>query len=236
MASRAAAGFLASPFAPSKTARFLHGRLPQEKETYMTTMDKPRLEDTLFGTLAAQNRLHDAVLKEALPRAGTFGFRGDIALVFQEQFADEARPPEYCVEQVLAVTDVATGKIPVMVGYLHNFAWLSDVGTVLGDLFEPTGTYVFFANNMDFLKKYRIALTSDIMCYVLPLDESTVWKETLELVNVDKNDIKKLNGGEKLEYVLDKVAAFKADYPQISYEEGVALMEPVRNRNENRPV
>jgi hypothetical protein len=211
-------------------------RRDTNREIHMTTMDKLRMEDTVFGTLAAQNRLHDAVLKEPLPRAGTFGFRGDIALAFQEQFADEARPPEYCVEQVLAVTDTATGKIPALVGYLHDFAWLKDVGTVLGDLFVPTGTYVFFANNIDFLKKYRVPLTAEITAYVLPLDESTVWKETLELVDVDKNDVKKLNGAEKLEYVLDKVAAFKADYPLITYDEGVAAMEPVRNRNENRPV
>jgi hypothetical protein len=202
----------------------------------MTTMDKVRLDDTVFGALAAQNRLHDAVRKEALPRAGTFGFRGDIALVFQEQFADEARPPEYCIEQVLALTDVATGKIPALVGYLHNFAWLKDVVPVLGEMLDPAGTYVFFVNNIDFLKKYRVPLTGEITAYVLPLDESTVWKETLELVDIDKNDIKKLGGAEKLQYVLDKVAAFSADYPTISYDDGVAAMEPVRNRNENRPV
>jgi len=202
----------------------------------MTTLNAPRLQDTVFGTLAAQNRLHDAVLKEPLPRAGTFGFRGDIALAFQEQFADEARPPEYCIEQVLALTDTATGKVPVLVGYLHNFAWLKDVGEVLAPWLDPAGTYVFFANNIDFLKKYTVPLTADITVYVLPLDESTVWKETLELVDIDKNDVKKMGGAEKLQYVLDKVAAFTASYPALTIEDGIAIMEPVRNRNANRPV
>lgn len=202
----------------------------------MTTLDKIRLEDTAFGQLDSQNRLLNAVLKEPLPKAGTFGFRGDIALAFQEQFADEKRPPEYSVEQILAVTDVATGKIPVLVGYLHNFAWLKDVGEVLADYLVPEGKYVFFANNIDFLKQYRVPFGAGLTAYVLPLDESTVWKETLELVDVDKNDVKKMSGAEKLEYVLDKVAAFTASYPEMSYEDGVATMEPVRNRNENRPV
>lgn len=202
----------------------------------MTTIDKVQLEDTAFGAIDAQSRLLNAVLKEPLPRAGTFGFRGDIALAFQEQFADERRPPEYSLEQVLAVADAATGKIPVLVGFLHNFAWLKDVSEVLADFLVPDGTYLFFANNIDFLKKYRVSLAGGITAYVLPLDESTVWKETLELVDVDKNDVKKMSGAEKLEYVLDKVAAFSASYPEISYEEGVASMEPVRNRYENRPV
>lgn len=202
----------------------------------MSTLDAVRLEDTAFGKLAAQHRLLDAVLKEPMPRAGRFGFRGDIALAFQDQVADEARPPAYSIEQVLAVADAATGKIPVLVGYLHNFAWLKDAGEVLADYLVPEGTYVFFANNIDFLKKYRVPLPTGITAYVLPLDESTVWKETLELVDVDRNDVRKMSGPGKLEYVLDKVAAFSASYAEISYDQGVATMEPLRNRNENRPV
>lgn len=202
----------------------------------MTTTTDVKLADTAFGKLDAEERLLNAVLKEPVPKPGHFGFRGDIALAFQEQFADEKRPPEYSIEQVLAVADAATGKIPVLAGYLHSFAYLKDVGAVLGDLLTPAGTYVFFVNNLDFLKKYRVALTADVTAYVLPLDESTVWKETLELVDIDKNDVKKLGGPAKLQLVMDKLAAFSAAYPEITYDEGVATMEPVRNRNENRPV
>jgi hypothetical protein len=202
----------------------------------MTTTTDVKLADTAFGKLDAEERLLNAVLKEPVPKPGHFGFRGDIALAFQEQFADEKRPPEYSIEQVLAVADAATGKIPVLAGYLHSFAYLKDVGAVLGDLLTPAGTYVFFVNNLDFLKKYRVALTAEVTAYVLPLDESTVWKETLELVDIDKNDVKKLGGPAKLQLVMDKLAAFSAAYPEITYDEGVATMEPVRNRNENRPV
>jgi hypothetical protein len=202
----------------------------------MTTLESVRLEDTVLGTLDAQHRLCNAVLKEPLPRAGTFGFRGDIALAFQEQVADEARPPAYSIEQVLAVADVASGKIPVLVGYLHNFAWLKDLGEILADVLTPTGTYLFFVNNIDFLKKYTVTLPGGVIAKVLPLDESTVWKETLELTGIDKNDVKKMSGSQKLEYVLDAVAAEKMPFPELGYDEGVAIMEPVRNRNENRPV
>ncbi len=201
----------------------------------MTTIDAVTLSGTAFGRLDTEHRLFNAVLKEPLPRPGTFGFRGDIALAFQDQVADEARPPAYSLEQVLAVADATTGKLPVVVGYLHNFAWLKDAEAVLGDFVEPAGAYVFFANNIDFLKKYRVPFAG-ATAYVLPLDESTVWKETLELVDIDKNDVKKLGGAQKLEFVLDKVAGFSANFAEITYEEGVASMEPVRNRNENRPV
>jgi len=201
----------------------------------MSTIDAVQLDDTALGKLSANHRLLNAVLKEPLPRGGHFGFRGDIALAFQEQKADEARPPAYSLEQVLAVADAATGKIPALVGYLHNFAWLKETAEVLADYIDPAGTYLFFANNIDFLKKYRVPFGA-ATAYVLPLDESTVWKETLELVDIDKNDVKKLNGAQKLELVMDKVASFTATYPEITYADGVASMEPVRNRNANRPV
>lgn len=202
----------------------------------MSTLTAVALEDTAFGTLARQHRLLNAVLKEPLPKAGTFGFRGDIALAFQDQVADEARPPAYSIEQILAVADSATGKIPVLAGYLHSFEWLKDAGEVLADFLVPEGTYVFFVNNIDFLKKYTVALPGGVTAKILPLDESTVWKETLELTDIDKNDVKKMNGAQKLEHVLNTLAETKMPYPEISYEDGVATMEPVRNRNENRPV
>lgn len=201
----------------------------------MTTIEV-KLADTAFGKLDAEGRLLNAVLREPMPAPDQFGFRGDIALAFQESVADEKRPPEYSVEQVLAIADAATGTIPALTGYLHSFAYLKDVVDVLGPMLTSAGKYVFFVNNLDFLKKYRVPLTPEITAYVLPLDESTVWKETLELVDVDKNDVKKMGGAEKLQYVMDKVLAFSAPYPEISYEDGVATMEPVRNRNENRPV
>lgn len=222
--------------ADCETAQFLHGGCGIRMETAVTTADTIAIEDTSLGTLEAEHRLPNAVLKEPLPRPGRFGFRGDIALAFQDQVADEKRPPAYAIEQVLAVADAATGRIPVMAGYLHNFAWLRDAGEVLADHLDPGGTYVFFVNNIDFLKKYRVPLNAQISAYVLPLDESTVWKEALELVGVDRNDVKRMGGAQKLEFVLDRIAAFAADYPELSYEEGVATMAPVRNRNENRPV
>lgn len=202
----------------------------------MTTLESVRMEDTAFGILDAQHRLFNAVLKEPLPKAGTFGFRGDIALAFQDQVADEARPPAYSIEQILAVADAATGKIPVLTGYLHDFTWLKDTGEVLADFLTAEGTYLFFVNNIDFLKSYTVMLPGGVTARILPLDESTVWKETLELAGIEKNDIKKMSGAEKLEYVLNRLAETKMAYPEITYEEGVATMEPVRNRNENRPV
>jgi hypothetical protein len=72
--------------------------------------------------------------------------------------------------------------------------------------------------------------------YILPIDEATVYNELLELLKLEKNDLKKLDTASKLDVVADKALKFTANYPEISYEEGLKLMGPVRNPNENRPV
>lgn len=201
-----------------------------------TTIEKTvTIETTPFARLDAQGRLLNAVLKSPTTKPGRFGFRGDIALKFQAQVADEKRPPDFSIEQVLAIAQEGEATIPVLAGYLHSFAYLETASEVLDGLLSPAGTYFMFCNNIDLLAKYRLTLRN-ISFYVLPCDESTVWKETMDLLGIDKNDIKKLDTAGKLDYVLDTARGFEAKYETISYEQGLAKMEPVKNRNENRPV
>jgi hypothetical protein len=203
----------------------------------MTTIEKAPLtiEKTPLGTLDQGGRLLNAVLKAKTTKPGRFGFRGDIALKFQQQFADEKRPPEFSLEQVLTFTEEDEPTLPILVGYLHNFAYLSTLAEVLGSMLRPTGTYIMFCNNIDLLAKYRVTI-GETTFLILPLDESTVWKEMLDLLSIDKNDIKKLDTAGKLDYVLDAALGLDAKYEPISFERGLELMGPVRNRNENRPV
>jgi hypothetical protein len=203
----------------------------------MTTIEKTAvaIEQTVLGQLDQGGRLLNAVLKAPTSKAGRFGFRGDIALEFQPQVADEKRPPEFSLEQVLTFALADAPTLPVLVGYLHSFAYLKTLHEVLGPMLSPTGLYIMFCNNIDLLAKYR-AKMGDITFVILPLDESTVWKEMLDLTSVDKNDIKKMGTAEKLDYVLDAALAVNVDYEPVTYEQGLERMGPVRNRNENRPV
>ncbi|UGA42097.1 hypothetical protein HU230_0027655 [Bradyrhizobium quebecense] len=198
------------------------------------------IENTALGRLEKEGRLLNAVLKGGTTKPGRFGFRGDVALKFQTQVADEKRPPDYSIEQVLTIAQEGKRTIPVLAGYLHSFAYLADVAAVLDGALSPNGSYFIFCNNIDLLAKYRIKL-GDVTFHVLPCDESTVWKEMMDLVGVSKDDIKKLDAGGKLDYLLDAAndierSDLELSYDEISYEDGLKRMEPVKNRNENRPV
>jgi hypothetical protein len=72
--------------------------------------------------------------------------------------------------------------------------------------------------------------------YVLPIDESTVYNELLELLYLEKGELKKLDTAGKTDRVADAALKFDVTFDTITYAEGLALMGPVRNPNENRPV
>lgn len=193
------------------------------------------LEQTAFSRLEAEKRLQNPVLKEATKKPGRFGFRGEIAIKFADQVADEARPPEVSAAQVMAIANEGEKGIPFFAGYLLSFGYLNMLVEALGETLQSDGKYFVFCNNMDLLKKYQVNMGGATF-YILPLDEATVYNELLELLRLEKGDLKKLDTASKLDLVADKALKFTANYPVITFEEGLKLMGPVRNPNENRPV
>ena len=58
----------------------------------------------------------------------------------------------------------------------------------------------------------------------------------VNVLYLEKGDLKKLDTAGKTDAIADKAAGFSASFPKISFEEGLATMGPVRNLYENRPV
>lgn len=193
------------------------------------------IEQTGFSRLETEGRLLNAVLKSPTKSAGRFGFRGDLALKFAPKLADEARPPELAVQQVLAVAQAGEPGIKFFAAYLLSFEYLKSVAEVLAETLSPQGKYFAYYNNIDLSSKYIVKMNG-ITFYVLPIDEATVYNEILELLYIERNDLKKLDTAAKLDAIADKAMKFGANYEEITYEEGLKRMGPVRNPNENRPV
>lgn len=200
-----------------------------------TTLADPGLDTCAFARLQAEGRLLNPVLKGPTRKPGRFGFRGELALRFAEKLADEARPPELTCDQVIAVAQAGNPKLPFFAGYLLNFAHLQDVAQVLGDTLSAGGKYFLFCNNIDLSKRYQVPLNG-AMFYVLPIDEATVYNELLELLYLEKNELKKLDTAGKTDRVADAALKFDITFDTLTYAEGLTLMGPVRNPNENRPV
>ncbi|MFY9626582.1 MAG: hypothetical protein WAK03_00310 [Methylocystis sp.] len=193
------------------------------------------IKDTALATLEQQGRLLNAVLKGPTERPGRFGFRGEIALKFAPQFADEKRPPELSADQVIAVANVGEPTISFLSCYLLSFESLSVLAEVLKGLLSPTGKYFAFCNNIDLLSKYQVEIDG-ITFNVLPIDEATVYNELLELLYLDKSSLKRLSTAGKTDAIADAAVKFEGKFGPITFAQGVERMGPVRNRNENRPV
>ena len=199
------------------------------------TLAEPGIADTAFARLQSEGRLLNPVLRARTHELGRWGFRGELALRFAEKLADEARPPELTCDQVIAVAQEGNLKMPFFAGYLLNFAHLKDVAETLADTLSAGGKYFLFCNNIDLSKKYQVPLNGALF-YVLPIDESTVYNELLELLYLEKSELKKLDTAGKTDRVADAALKFDVTFDTITYAEGLALMGPVRNPNENRPV
>jgi hypothetical protein len=199
------------------------------------TLAHKELDDTAFARLEHEGRLLNPVFKGLTNRFGRVGFRGELALRFTPKLADEARPPELTCDQVMAIATVGEKHLPFFAGYLLSFEHLKDVAEVLGDSLSAGGKYFLFCDNIDLSKKYQVPYKG-AMFYVLPILESTVYNEMLALLYLEKNELKKTDTAGKLDAVADAAIKFDVTFDTITYGEGLELMGPVRNPNENRPV
>jgi len=193
------------------------------------------IDDTGFARLEAEGRLLNPVLKAWTHHPGRFGFRGELALRFAPKIADEARPPELAVDQVMASADAGSSTLPFFAAYLLSFEYVKPLAEVLGDTLTSTGKYFLFCNNIDLLKKYRLRW-GEATFYILPIDEAGVYNEMLELLDLERGALKKLDTAGKHDAVVDTALRFSADYPMLTYEDGVRQMGPVRDESANRPV
>ena len=203
----------------------------------MATLEKTAttIARTALGRLDQEGRLLNAVLKGPTTKPGRFGFRGDIALKFQTQVADEKRPPEISIEQVLTIAQDGESTIPILAGYLHSFAYLESAVEVLDGSVQSRRHLFHVLQQHRSAGEVRVTM-GDITFYILPCDESTVWKEMLDLMSIDKNDIKKLDTAGKLDYLLDAATGLRRQIRDDHLRGRPRLMQPVKNRNENRPV
>jgi len=191
--------------------------------------------NTALARLEAEGRLVNSVLKGPTHKPGRIGFRGDIALKFPAKMADEARPPEISSDQVIAVAEEGQGYIAFLAGFLLSFEYLKMMADVLGDSISPKGKYFLFCDNIDLSKRYQVDF-GGASFYILPIDEATVYNEVLELLYLEKTELKRLDTAGKVDAIADKAVSFSGNFEKITYEEGLKLMGPVRNLYENRPV
>jgi hypothetical protein len=177
-------------------------------------------------------RLISPVVQGPSKAPGRFVFRGEFALKLAPSTAGEKRPPEAKADQVIIACE--GDKIVFLSCHVPSLAALELVMDCLGADLTPTGRYFLFAGNVDISKKYTIDMNG-IPFNVLPLDEATVYNEMLDLLYLEKGDLKKMSGEEKVDAIVNAAASFNGKFPVSTFAAAVAEMGPVKVA-ENRPV
>lgn len=177
-------------------------------------------------------KLLSPLISGATGKAGRYGFRGELGLVFPDSVAGEARPPIEKADQVILAAEGE--QLVFFAAHVDSLAHLDHIVALLGDALVPAGKYFLFAGNVDFSKKYCVE-AGGATWHVLPLDEATVWNELLDLFYLERGDLKKASPEAKVDAVVDAAAGYNGKLPLIPYAQALAEMGPVKVA-ENRPV
>lgn len=189
-----------------------------------TTIESP------FSKLG--ERLLSPIVDGPTKVAGRYAYRGEFALKLAPSTAGEKRPPEVKADQMILAAD--GDKLSFFACHVDSLAYLELVMENFGELFTPAGRYFLFAGNIDISKKYLIDM-GGIPFNVLPLDEATVYNELLDLFYLEKSDLKKMNGEEKVDAIVNASKGFNGKFPATPFAQAVAEMGPIKVA-ENRPV
>jgi hypothetical protein len=194
------------------------------------------IADTALSKLDQEHRLLNAVVSQASTKvAGRYVFRGEIAIKLAEVREHEKRPPELKAEQAILSAKAGEPALEFAAFFFWDYSALKPTVELLSPMLSAAGKYIAFCNNIDLGTAYTLAF-GDVVFYVLPLDESTVYNELLELVRLEKNDLKKLDAAGKLDAIIDGTRKLRGVYERIPFERGLELMGPVKDPGENRPV
>ena len=186
---------------------------------------------TLFSAL--DGKLLSPTFSGPTGKTDRYGFRGELGLKFPPSLAGEKRPPEIKADQViLAVEGEALSFLAV---HVDSLAHLDELRATFGSALVPGGKYFIFAGNVDISKKYLLDIDG-VSFHVLPLDEATVYNEMLDLLYLEKGDLKKMSPEGKIDAIVNAAANLGGGgFPHADYAQALAEMGPVKVAD-NRPV
>lgn len=152
---------------------------------------------------------------------GLYGYRG--AMIVEEGKAlspDRKLPPKIQAKQVIMVNEGE--KINFFTCELESFNHFKPMFEKYKEFFTPEGKYVLYVTDLDGNGTFEY---DGIKFTAIMLDESSVWNEILDLVDLDKGDMKQLKKQEeKIEAVYDEAMDADIEEAAKTYEEMLELV------------
>ncbi|MBH2019154.1 MAG: hypothetical protein I8H91_06255 [Burkholderiales bacterium] len=164
-----------------------------------------------FQRLEAEGRLLKPALNGLTHVPGRFGFRGEIALTIE---------PPVMLEAAIATASDTEATLSFLAGSLSAYKHLPALIDALGANIGADGKYFIYVSDLDRASRYQIEFNG-ISFYVLPIDDTSVYNELIDILYLDKNKMKKMDTAAKVDAIADGALKYTQTYEIISFEEGL---------------
>lgn len=166
--------------------------------------------------------------------AGVSAFRGDLVLVegaLREGSATDRKPPELVIRHANLLADAAT--ILFASGLLYRFEHLP----LFIDKYRPAQTVesllLFLVENIE----TEMQIERDgLVFHCYPYKGGLVWNDLLDLLYIEKSDLKGQSAEDKVMTVYESARSFVGKAPNLTYEEALTQTIEVVKEDAVGPV
>ncbi len=165
---------------------------------------------------------------------GVSAYRGDLVLVqgaFREGSTTDRKPPELLMKQAAILAD--DKKFIFVSGLFEELAHVETFLEKYGSLLTPETATLFFVENI--AGNMQVVLNGVTFKFV-PYREGMVWNETLDLLYIEKADLKGQSAEDKVVTVYEAAKDFKTKAETIPFEEALTKTIVVKKEAAVGPV
>ncbi|NCB54758.1 MAG: hypothetical protein EOM49_07440 [Epsilonproteobacteria bacterium] len=146
---------------------------------------------------------------------GLVGYRGALIIEAGKQLsADRILPPKIQAKQVLVVADDASIKF--FACELESIVHFEPFFEKYKAFFTPSTLVVLYVTDLD---KNGTFTYEGVTFNAYSLAESSVWNELLDLSNLEKGELKKMDNAEKIEALYEALLGSDCTATAMSFEE-----------------
>lgn len=181
-----------------------------------------------------QGLLFITTLLGATSQKGVSGFRGDLVLkqgALREGSTTDRKPPELVIHQTALLAD--SEKLIFVSGLFYELQQLPIFVSQYKDALKPETVALFFVENIESPIQTEI---EGITFKLVPYKEGMVWNETLDLLYIEKADLKGQSGEDKIVTVYEAAKGYKLKTDPIPFEEALTQTIIVKKEASSGPV
>jgi len=156
-------------------------------------------------------------LKGKMP-SGSAGYRGSLVIIEGKVLsANKQLPPKATAKQVIAIADDTLSFFAAELVTMDDFEPMIEK---YKEFFTPDTVSYLFIIDLD----KPVTLEYEGLTFVcIPLDESSVWNELLDIADLEKSELKRMSTEEKTQTLVDEVKNSTTNYEKVDLEKFKSL-------------